>query len=247
MTVPVFQVDAFAETPFCGNPAAVCILAKSRDDLWMQNVAVEMNLSETAFVRQRDDGFDLRWFTPAYEVELCGHATLASAHVLWEEQLVPRSDPIRFQTKSGILTAEPIGELIELDFPSDPPAESELPSAFPDILGVTPKWTGRGRFDLLIEVEGGESSLNDIKPDFSKLAEIDTRGIIVTSRSDSDEFDFVSRFFAPRVGVPEDPVTGSTHCVLIPYWSGVLQKQDLLAFLRALDVDYNIEEPTLPQ
>jgi PhzF family phenazine biosynthesis protein len=226
----LFIVDAFAERPFQGNPAAVCPLEAPADPVWMQRVAAEMNLSETAFVVARSDGFDLRWFTPMFEVDLCGHATLASAHLLWELGLAPRNGPIRFHTKSGVLTCrrtEP--EMIELDFPAEPAKPAAPPADLAAALGAEPLFVGRNRFDLLVEL-ASERALRAVRPDFGRLARIEVRGVIVTARSGEPRFDFVSRFFAPAVGVNEDPVCGSAHCCLGPFWSERLRKYDLVAF-----------------
>ena len=228
--VPCFQVDAFAEKPFKGNPAAVCLLDGQYDDAWMQAVAAEMNLSETAFVHRRDaDGFDLRWFTPAIEVDLCGHATLASAHVLWEEGIVGGGDSIRFHTRSGILECARKVELIELDFPATPATETKLPDALFTALGVEAAWQGRSRFDALVLVET-EEVLRSLEPDFQRLKSVPVRGIIVTSIADAEDIDFASRFFGPAAGIDEDPVTGSAHCCLAPFWSERLGKLEMSAY-----------------
>lgn len=214
----IVQIDAFTDVPFRGNPAGVCLLDSDRDAAWMQDVAREMNLSETAFLRRHDDGYSLRWFTPASEVELCGHATLASAHHLFESGALAHDDVARFHTLSGLLTAQRRGDLIELDFPSKPDAAADPPPGLIEALGVSPIYTGRSKWDYIVEV-ASEAVVRNAAPNFSQLKEVDARGVIVTSRSDSPAFDFVSRFFAPRVGVDEDPVTGSAHCVLAPFWS----------------------------
>ena len=235
LRVPVacLQIDAFADRPYSGNPAAVCLLEDEGDAQWMQAVAAEMNLSETAFVRPVDGDFELRWFTPVVEVELCGHATLAAAHALWSEGVVDGGDEIRFRTRSGLLTATRHGEFVELDFPATGPAAAELDDArvreLGDVLGVNPRHVGRSAFDLLVEVES-ESDLRAARPDFRRLAEFAPRGVIVTCRSADPRFDFLSRFFAPAVGVDEDPVTGSAHCCLGPYWSERLGKAEMTAF-----------------
>ena len=229
MTQEIFQVDAFTDTPFRGNPAAVCILAQEGDAQWMQHLANEMNLSETAFLYPQDDGFKLRWFTPAVEVDLCGHATLASAHILWETGLLTPQDQARFFTRSGLLTARLLEKWIQLDFPSEPEEEGKAPHNLKTALGVSPTYVGQNRFDYLVEVDS-EDTVRSIKPDFTLLSTISSRGFIITSRADTDEFDFVSRFFAPSAGINEDPVTGSAHCCLGPYWAKKLQKQELNAF-----------------
>jgi PhzF family phenazine biosynthesis protein len=209
----IFTVDAFTDKPFAGNPAAVCLLAKSESENWMQQVAQEMNLSETAFVSPVQDGFNLRWFTPTTEVDLCGHATLATAFVLWEENLLSRNETARFYTKSGLLTASLQGNWIELDFPAEPAQEATAPQELLQALGVQPLYAGKNRFDYIIEVES-EQVLSEIHPDFALLAKVPVRGVIVTSKSSRHNFDFVSRFFGPAAGVNEDPVTGSAHCCL---------------------------------
>ncbi|MDO8446553.1 MAG: PhzF family phenazine biosynthesis protein [Deltaproteobacteria bacterium] len=229
MGIPIFQVDAFTNRPFSGNPAAVCILSESKDELWMQDVAKEMNLSETAFLKREGEGFNLRWFTPTVEVDLCGHATLASAHILWDEGYLRPDQQVKFYTRSGILTAERNGEWIALDFPSEPEEEADAPSELIKALGITPIYVGKNRFDYLVEVDS-EETVRDLKPDFPYLAKVDTRGIIVTSRSSAKGYDFVSRFFAPRVGINEDPVTGSAHCCLAPFWKSRLKKDEFTAY-----------------
>jgi len=230
MTLPIVQVDAFTSTPFSGNPAAVCVLPEERDASWMQKVAREMNLSETAFLRPRPDGFSLRWFTPAVEVDLCGHATLASAHVLWESGQLAASEPARFHTRSGLLTAVRSGDWIEMDFPSTPPERVEAPPDLFEALGVVASYVGKNRSDYYLLELDAEEAVRKVRPDFGRLSRIKgARAIIVTSRSSTRERDFVSRFFAPAVGVDEDPVTGSAHCCLTPYWSGRLKKNDFVA------------------
>jgi PhzF family phenazine biosynthesis protein len=228
MPIPLYQVDAFTDRPFAGNSAAVCLLSESMDDQWMQAVAMEMNLSETAFLLREADGYRLRWFTPKIEVALCGHATLASAHVLWTEGHV-RGGSIGFYTKSGLLTATSRNGLIELDFPSKPPTESSPPPGLLDALGVSAVCVGRNQFDYLVEV-ASEELVRQLSPDFTRLSQIDVRGVIVTARSGNPRYDFVSRFFAPRAGVDEDPVTGSAHCCLGPYWRDRLGKSEFTAF-----------------
>lgn len=223
MAVPLIIVDAFTDRPFAGNPAAVCLLDGPRPDAWLQDVAREMNLSETAFLLPQQDGYRLRWFTPAVEVDLCGHATLASAHVLWELELPPSMREIRFHTRSGILTAARKKEWIELDFPAEPPLPADDAPDLAEMLGVPAFPAGRNRMDYLVEVSD-EAAVRGLQPDFAALARLSCRGMIVTSRADSKEYDFVSRFFAPGAGIPEDPVTGSAHCCLGPYWGKKLGK-----------------------
>ena len=229
MDIPVYQVDAFTSRPFTGNPAAVCLLPEDRDDHWMQAVAAEMNLSETAFLVHQDDGYRLRWFTPKIEVDLCGHATLASAHVLWSEGRVPLEREIHFHTHSGLLKACHRGDLIELDFPAEPASQVDPPPGLLEALGVSAKHVGTNRFDYLVELDA-EDELRGMSPNFARLGQIEIRGVIVTSRSASPEYDFVSRFFAPWAGIDEDPVTGSAHCCLGPFWQKQLGKDEMIAY-----------------
>jgi PhzF family phenazine biosynthesis protein len=226
MPLAIIQVDAFTSRPFAGNPAAVCVLPEPRDERWMQSVAGEMNLSETAFLVARQDGYDLRWFTPELEVDLCGHATLASAHVLWEEGHLPAARQARFHTRSGLLTADRAGDRIEMDFPATPPEPAEAPAGLAAALGAEPRYVGRSRYDYLVAVDSPEE-LRRLQPDFQRLAELAVRGLIVTSRSDMAGFDFLSRFFAPAAGINEDPVTGSAHCCLAPFWAARLHKTEM--------------------
>ena len=229
MGLPLFIVDAFTDKPFAGNPAAVCLLAQARADPWMQQVAAEMNLSETAFLLPEEDGYRLRWFTPAVEVDLCGHATLASAHVLWETGRLKPSEPARFYTRSGLLTVERGSLSMTMDFPAKPPEPCWEWQDLPAVLGVRAVYLGKNGMDGLVEVEN-ESAVRASRPDFARLAEYPVRGVILTARAQNPAYDFVSRFFAPRAGVREDPVTGSAHCCLGPYWSGRLKKQDLVGY-----------------
>jgi len=227
MRIPIYQVDAFASEVFSGNPAAVCMLDTWIDDKRLQSIAAENNLSETAFLVRNDDGFDLRWFTPTTEVALCGHATLASAFVLFSCQKWPE-EVIRFRTrKSGQLVVVKQDDLLEMDFPSRPAYARTPPAGLKEALGVAPKEILGSAEDLLVVLDS-EQTVQGVQPDFGALDRVECRGIIITARGDRS--DFVSRFFAPRVGVPEDPVTGSAHCVLIPYWASVLRKKDLHAF-----------------
>ncbi|HYL43615.1 MAG TPA: PhzF family phenazine biosynthesis protein [Ktedonobacteraceae bacterium] len=226
----IFQVDAFTDKPFAGNPAGVCVLPEPRSERWMQDVAREMNLSETAFLLKQEDGFQLRWFTPAAEVDLCGHATLASAHILWEAEYLQPQEQARFHTRSGLLTAERVdGNWIELDFPAKPEQPTDAPPHLLEALGIQAQYVGVNVFDYLVEVDT-EETLQNMQPDITLLAQVPVRGVIVTSRASTPGYDFVSRFFAPRVGVNEDPVTGSAHCCLTPYWSKRLGKNELLAY-----------------
>ena len=225
----LFQIDAFTSEPFKGNPAAVCFMDGERDDRWMANVAAEMNLAETAFLRPREDGWSLRWFTPTVEVDLCGHATLASAHAIWNEGI--SSDAVlRFHTKSGVLTAARDGAFIELDFPAKRDEQIVAPAGLLDALGTTQAtYVGRNQFDYIVELPS-EKDVHNLRPDHGVLRQLPVRGVIVTSRADASDYDFVSRFFAPGSGVDEDPVTGSAHCCLTPYWAQRLGKNEMNAW-----------------
>jgi PhzF family phenazine biosynthesis protein len=229
MGLHIVQVDAFTALPFAGNPAAVCLLPDARETQWMQQVAQEMNLSETAFLLRRPDGFDLRWFTPAIEVDLCGHATLASAHVLWEDGHLALQQTAYFHTRSGLLTAERRDDWIELNFPAVLEQETKAPQRLAQALGVTPIYVGQTRTGLLVQV-ATEEQVRTMQPDITALKTFPVRGIIVTSRATHPPFDFVSRYFAPQAGIDEDPVTGSAHCCLGPFWAKHLQNDQLLAF-----------------
>lgn len=229
MSQTIVQVDAFTNQPFAGNPAAVCVMDAPANESWMRSVATEMNLSETAFLHPRSDGWSLRWFTPAVEVDLCGHATLASAHVLWEDGFLPSEVPARFHTRSGLLTATRDGDWITLDFPAKPEQRAAPPEGLERALGTRILYAGRSKFDWLVEVDSDET-VRALNPDLTVLARVQARGVIVTARSSGGQFDFVSRFFAPQVGVPEDPVTGSAHCVLAPFWAARLGRDALTGF-----------------
>jgi len=229
MTQTIYQVDAFSDRPFAGNPAAVCVLTHAREERWMQAVATEMNLSETAFLVPHADGFNLRWFTAALEVDLCGHATLASAHVLWETGVLPPGGQARFHTRSGLLTAEQQGDWIEMVFPAMPASVAPIPPRLAEALGATPAYVGRSKFDYLVEL-ASEDVVRNLDPDLRLLKQVDARGVIVTSRSADPRFDFVSRFFAPASGIDEDPVTGSAHCCLGPFWGERLGKSSMTAY-----------------
>jgi PhzF family phenazine biosynthesis protein len=216
-------VDAFAQGPFTGNPAGVCFLDEPVDDLWLQSVAAEINQAETAFLLARGDGFSLRWFTPEIEVDLCGHATLASAHALWSTSRLDWDCPANFETRSGRLTAEWRETRISMDFPA------ERVSAAAAEVGVPAVWTGANRMDWFVELES-EGAVRDLEPDLALLAKLGKRGVIFTARSAHSEYDFVSRFFAPSAGVPEDAVTGSAHCALGPYWASKLGKDEVVGY-----------------
>ena len=222
-------VDAFTDVAYAGNPAAVCVLGHPTTDAWMQAVAREMRHSETAFcVPLRDGSFELRWFTPGGEVRLCGHATLATAHVLWEEGRLSLRETARFSTRSGELTAKPLGRQIELDFPARPPSEVQTPAGLLEALGVRASWIGRDSDDYVVVLED-EQAVRACSPDFRALRTVETRGVMITAPGDEDEDDFVSRFFAPRFGIDEDPATGSAHCCMTPLWADRLGKAVLQA------------------
>jgi PhzF family phenazine biosynthesis protein len=229
MGMMIYQVDAFTDKPFSGNPAAVCITNGLQDEGWMQNVAREMNLSETAFLHKQAEGYNLRWFTPAVEIELCGHATLASAHILWELGLLKPGEQAIFHTLSGLLAAHQKGKWIEMNFPAKVEEQAIAPARLIEALGVEAKYVGKNQFDYLVEVES-EEIVRNIKPNFGLLQSVAARGVIVTSLAGSGEYDFVSRFFAPNVGVSEDPVTGSAHCCLSTFWSKRLGKDELIGY-----------------
>lgn len=225
----MFHVDAFTSRAFSGNPAGVCVLTHPKVDSWMQDVAREMNLPETAFLIRRADGYSLRWFTPVVEVELCGHGTLASTHVLLQEGYMRAGDRVMFNTASGPLAAWQEDDWIGLDLPSRPDKEAPAPEGLVAALGAPVLYSGMSHFDHIVEVDS-EETLRGINPDFALLLKLPVRGVIVTSRSDADEFDFVSRFFAPAVGINEDHVTGSAHCCLGPFWGRRLGKDDLVGY-----------------
>lgn len=234
--IPLHQVDAFTDVPFRGNPAAVCLPDGPRESGWMQAVAAEMNLAETAFVWREDDAYRLRWFTPTVEVPLCGHATLASAHVLWRVGAVPTTAPIAFETLSGRLVAAPEGDWIRLDFPALPPRTEPCPppAGLLEALAIAsarvhevPRPKAADGPSWLVEV-GSETALVAIRPDFGALAALPGHAVIVTAKAAADGRDFVSRFFAPKAGIDEDPVTGSSHCSLAPFWAARLGRSELV-------------------
>jgi PhzF family phenazine biosynthesis protein len=230
MSHSIVQVDSFTDQPFGGNPAAVCVMSGPADESWMARVAAEMNLSETAFLYRDGDAYHLRWFTPKVEVNLCGHATLATAHVLFEDGHVDGSSAIRFRTRSGELTAKRNGEWIELDFPAGPETTKVVP---PDnllrALGGSPSFIGRAGDSYLLEFRTA-ADVRTLQPDFNLLGTLDIHGIIVTARGEDGDADFVSRFFAPSLGIPEDPVTGYAHTILCPYWVQKLGKDQLTGY-----------------
>jgi len=228
---PITVVDAFTDRPFAGNPAGVCILQGEHPDDWLHSVAKELNLSETAFLRRRSDGdWDLRWFTPADEEKLCGHATLASAHHLWESGLQASGKVARFHTLSGLLTATAKGRTITLDFPTEAPKPIATPAGLAEALGARVLAAGQNRLDIFAELES-ESIVRTLAPALEKLVTYKARGVVVTARADAGKaYDFVSRFFAPQCGIPEDPVTGSAHCGLGPWWAAKLGKNELVGY-----------------
>lgn len=228
-SLPIYQVDSFTTVPFKGNPAAVTIYAEPRPDEWMQAVAREMNLSETAFLVPEGDGYRLRWFTPTTEVSLCGHATLASAHILWERRYLPPDSEAIFETLSGRLTCTLQGDWIAMDFPMRPVEAAPTPEGLLEALGVSdPVFVGRFRNSHLVEV-ADVNDLHALQPDFPRLHQVETRSVIVTARGD-ETYDFYSRYFAPAVGINEDPVTGSAHTALTPYWAEKLGKGEMTAY-----------------
>ena len=229
MGLRITQVDAFTDQPFRGNPAAVCVLPAAADESWMRQVALEMNLSETAFLYPQADGFNLRWFTPTVEVALCGHATLASAHALWEEGHLAPNAEARFYSKSGLLTAQRQGGWIEMNFPAVLEKPTPPPDGLAEALGTLFKYVGKNKFDYIVELNSPEL-VRKLQPNFTALRTLGLRGVIVTSRSDTPEYDFISRFFAPGSGIDEDPVTGSAHACLGPFWQQRLGKTEFVGY-----------------
>jgi PhzF family phenazine biosynthesis protein len=225
----IYHVDAFTEEAFAGNPAAVCPLTGPADEAWMQHVAHEMSLPETAFLYPEGDGFHLRWFTPKVEVDLCGHATLASAHLLWEMGMADPEKPIRFHSRSGTLTAVFEKQWIWLDFPAEPAHTVAAPYELERALGIKPKYVAKNRLDFLAEMPS-EAAIHALRPDMGRLAQLPARGVIVTAGTTADGYDFVSRFFSPATGIPEDPVTGSGHCCLGPFWGARLKKDEMTGY-----------------
>jgi PhzF family phenazine biosynthesis protein len=226
----IIQVDAFTNQPFSGNPAAVCVLSETKPDTWLQNVAAEMNLSETAFLLPQIDGFNLRWFTPTVEVDLCGHATLASAHVLWSEGYLTDLQAALFHTTSGLLIAHKKGEWIELNFPASLSQKVDVPPQLIEALGITCQSVWQNSLGYLVELESAEL-VTKLQPNFELLKNLSVSKITVTSKAEpSSEYDFISRFFAPALGINEDPVTGSAHCSLAPFWRERLHKDEFLAY-----------------
>jgi len=229
----IYQVDAFTREPFKGNPAGVYISDKARSEDWMHGMALEMNLSETAFLvpMKNNTEFSLRWFTPAVEVDLCGHATLASAHILWEQGYLDKAQEAVFHTRSGLLSARLTGNgWIALDFPSKTVEPVDIPDGLLEGLHVKSlRYVGSNKMDYLVELDD-EEQVRSLTPDHSQLRRVKLRGVIVTARSSSPDYDFVSRFFAPGAGIDEDPVTGSAHTALTPYWAKKLGKKEMIAY-----------------
>ena len=231
MPTPIAVIDAFTDRPFAGNPAGVCVLDGAETSDWMHSVARELNLSETAFLARRGDGeWDLRWFTPAEEETLCGHATLAAAHHLWETGRHPAGALVRFHTLSGALTATPGPTSITLDFPTEAPRPIDTPAGLADALGARVLAAGQNRLDIFAEL-ADEATVRTLAPSIEKVGLFKARGVVVTARADAGRpYDFVSRFFAPRCGITEDPVTGSAHCGLGPWWSARLGKARMIGY-----------------
>lgn len=229
MALQIVQVDAFTSRPFAGNPAAVCVLEEQPAEWWLQDVARELNLPATSFIAEHESGFDLRWFSPRRELDLCGHGTLAGAHVLWESGRAEPGAAIHFHTRDGVLSASRDGELIEIPLAQDPASETELPEALVRAFSARPLWIGRSQRDLLVEL-GDEKAVRTFIPDAAVLSALDTRGLIITAPAVSASFDFVSRFFSPHLGGLEDPVTGSAHCTLGPFWAERLGREQLVGY-----------------
>lgn len=230
MGLTIFQVDAFTNVPFAGNPAAVCVLSEPADDAWMQKIAREMNLSETAFLVERLDGFSLRWFTPTTEVDLCGHATLASAHVLWTEGYLSFDQEVQFHTRSGVLTANREADWVVMNFPADRSRDIKIRPELIKALNAPICEVYEGSVGYIVEVDS-EEIVRNIQPNIEILKTLPAKGLIVTSAAaNGTEYDFVSRFFAPALGILEDPVTGSAHCALAPFWRDRLNKTEFLAY-----------------
>lgn len=230
MKIPIYQVDSFAVQPFKGNPAAVVFLEKPREVNWMQSVAAEMNLSETAFLLAKEDGYNLRWFTPTTEVDLCGHATLASAHILYEFGFYEPDEAIKFHTRSGLITATFTRGTIELDMPLRQPIETTASPDLIAILGEKPLAVANFKQEVILAELPSIAAIRSFVPDFKKIVELNLPDLLITAAGDGNPFDFVSRFFSPRTGIPEDPVTGMAHCILTPYWAKKLNKNKLHAY-----------------
>jgi PhzF family phenazine biosynthesis protein len=230
MKYTIFQVDAFSVKPFKGNPAAVCILPKLKDSAWMQAVAQEMNLSETAFLFPKDNDYLLRWFTPTTEVDLCGHATIASAHILFENGLYDSEETINFHTASGIISATTSNGTIELNMPLLKSKDIEIPQDAVEATGLKPISAGISETNQLVLVLDSEQEVREFEPDLRKIARLPYIDLIITAVADDAKYDFVSRFFSPQTGIPEDPVTGMAHCLLGPFWQRRLGKDMFCAY-----------------
>lgn len=229
MSTPIVWIDAFTSTPYGGNPAAVCLLSSPKPDAWMQALAAELNISETVFLLALDDGsYSLRWFTPAAEIELCGHATLASAHALWNH-FNQSGETLVFKTLSGDLTAVKSEQGITLNFPEVAPTPFAINTDVADALGKQPVWSGQAGKKLFIELESAQA-VRDCQPDFAAICALPLRGVVITAASDEPQYDFISRFFIPELGINEDPVTGSAHCSLAPYWAAKFNKTTLTGY-----------------
>ncbi len=228
MVQEVIQVDAFSSEPYAGNPAAVCVMERPADEDWMWKVAREMNLSETAFLYPIEGGYHLRWLTPRAEVDLCGHGTLSAAHVLFDEGIAPSDRPVRFNTRSGWVSAAKNGDWIELDFPSNPPQEAEPPEGLMVALGVRPEFFGLYPKAYFVQVES-DAVVRGLDPDMTALEKLPETKVCVTAADSTGKADLVSRLFAPAIGIPEDPVNGNSHTALTPYWAARLGKKELLA------------------
>ncbi len=232
MKLPIFTVDAFTSEPFKGNPAAVCILTEDISTSLMQSIAFELNLAETAFVLKETEGdaYSLRWMTPNSEVDLCGHATLATSHILWQEGICKKDEQIHYNTRSGLLKADYHEGEIGLDFPAIPQKKIDYPPELIDAIGgVQPKYVGMTKWNYLIELDSEDDIIN-LKPNFDIMLTLPGWGTIITAKAENKRYDFVSRFFAPEKGIQEDPVTGSAHCALGPYWQGRLGKDSFIAY-----------------
>ncbi|MHB8109284.1 MAG: PhzF family phenazine biosynthesis protein [Syntrophorhabdaceae bacterium] len=225
----IFHIDAFTNRPFHGNPAAVCILPHPKIDSWIESIAAELNLPVTAFIIRQADGYMLRWFTPVAEVDMCGHGTLAAAHIIWQESLARPDSGINFYTRSGTLRAWKEDDWIGLDFPSMPAQPIPEPEGLRNVLGVPFIYVGKNGYDIIVEVDS-EQTVRSLDPDKDALRQLPMRGLILTGRSDNPEYDFVSRFFAPSLGISEDAVTGSAHCCLAPYWAKRLSRMQLKGY-----------------
>lgn len=228
-SIEIIQIDAFTSEPYKGNPAAVCLMKGPGNEKWMKLVAREMNLSETAFLYPIKGGYHLRWLTPKSEVDLCGHATLATAHFLYENGHAPIDQPISFKTRVGWVSATKDGDFITLDFPVNRPKKIKAPSALLKALGVKADYVGTYPNAYLVELSSAKA-VRELKPDLKALEKLNVLKVCVTAKSDSKKYDFISRLFAPKLGIPEDPVNGNSHTALIPYWCNLLNKSKLRSY-----------------